>query len=161
PQSNRMSMIAAFGSTSTGGAATAHPYIWKGDGTTASWPTTLATFAIAQDAGQNVSTVWEKAHSGTPQAFFSATASTSTTQQPSVATWTQAGGLTSWTAQTTTSGDVIVGDEMTASPNSDVINLMQNDKDGKLRARTYSGASWGSLITTNLTTALINETTTK
>ena len=164
PQSNRISMIVAFGSTGTvGSTATATPYIWKTNGSTAGW-TAYTNLTMAQDAGQNVSTAWEKVHvvtgTATPQAFFSASAN-SNTQQPDVATWTQGGGLTAWTALGTNSLDIIVGNELAASPNSDIMNMMQNDRDGRLRARTYSGAAWGALITTNLTTNLINETTTR
>lgn len=164
PQSNRMSMIAAFGSTATvGSTATAHPYIWKSDGTTASWTTSLTTLTMAQDAGQNVSTAWEKSHpvSGTPtpQAFFGASANANTTQ-PDAATWTQSGGLTTWTALTTASNDIIVSNALNASPNSDIITMTHADRDGRMHARTYSGSAWGALITTNLSTTLINETTT-
>jgi hypothetical protein len=155
--SNRMSLITAFGSTATvGSTATATPYIWKTNGTTAAW-TAYTTVTMAQDAGQNISTVWEKSHSGTPQAIFSSSAS-ATTQQPTWSSWVPT-TFTAWAALTTTSGDTIVGNELYASPNSDIITLIQNDRDGRMRARTYSGTAWGALITTNLSTSMVNTTT--
>lgn len=155
--SNRMSMIVAYGSTTTvGSTATATPYIWKTDGVTVGW-TAYTNLTMAQDAGQNISTVWEKAHSGTPQAIFSASANANT-QQPDWSSWVPT-TFTAWAALTTTSGDIIVGNELSASPNSDILTMMQADRDGKLRARTYSGSAWGTLITTNLSTSLVNTTT--
>lgn len=157
-RSNRISLIIAFGSTGTvGSTATATPYIWKTNGTTAGW-TAYTNITMAQDAGQNVSTVWEKANTGTPKAIFSSSASANT-QQPSWSSWTQAGGFVAWAALTTTSGDTIVGNELSASPNSDILTLIQNDRDGRMRARTFSGTAWGALITSNLSTTMVNTTT--
>jgi hypothetical protein len=156
--SNRMSMIVAFGSSGTvGSSATATPYIWKTDGSTTGW-TALTNLTMAQDAGQNVSTAWAKANSGTPEAFFSASANANT-QQPDWSSWTQGGGLVAWASLVTTSGDIIVGNELAASPNSDIMTMMQNDRDGKLRARTFNGSAWGALITTGLSTTLVNTAT--
>lgn len=158
PQSNRISMITAFGSTGTvGSTATATPYIWKTNGSTAGW-TSFTNLTMAQDAGQNISTAWEKSNTGTPKALFSASANANT-QQPDWSSWTQGGGFVAWASLATTSGDTIVGNELTASPNSDIVNMMQNDRDGRLRARTFSGSAWGSLITTNLPTSMINTLT--
>lgn len=155
PQSDRMSLITSFGSTGTvGSTATATPYIWKTNGSTAGW-TAYNTLTMAQDAGQNIGTAWEKAHSGTSQALFSASAS-GNTQQPDWSSWVPT-TFTAWAALATTSGDTIVGNELTPSPNSDIMNLMQADRDGRLRARYYNGSAWGTLITsTNLTTSLAN-----
>lgn len=156
--SNRMSLITAFGSTGTvGSTATATPYIWKTDGSTVGW-TSFTTLTMAQDAGQNISTAWEKANTGTPKALFSASANANT-QQPDWSSWTQAGGLAAWASLSTTSGDTIVGNELSASPNSDIVTMIQNDRDGKMDARTFSGSAWGALITTNLSTSLVNTTT--
>ena len=155
--SNRMSMIVAFGSTGTvGSTATATPYIWKTDGSTVGW-TAYTNQTMAQDAGQNISTVWEKAHSGTSQAIFSASQSTNT-QTPYWSSWVPT-TFTAWAQLTTNSLDIIVGNELSASPNSDIITMMQADRDGRLRARTYSGSAWGALITTNLSTTMVNTTT--
>ncbi len=158
PLSNRMSLIVAFGSTgSVGSNATATPYIWKTDGSTVGW-TALTNLTMAQDAGSNISTVWAKANSGTPQAFFSASASANNAQ-PDWSSWTQSGGFVAWASLVTASGDIIVGNELTASPNSDIITMIQNDRDGRMRARTYSGSAWGALITTNLSTTMVNTAT--
>ncbi|HEY5152726.1 MAG TPA: hypothetical protein VII55_02005, partial [Candidatus Saccharimonadales bacterium] len=136
------------------------PYIWKTDGTTAVW-SAYTNITMAQDAGQNISTVWEKAPvisgSPTPQAIFSASQGTNT-QTPYWSSWVPT-TFTAWAQLTTNSGDTIVGNELSASPNSDIITLMQNNRDGKLYARTYSGSAWGALITTNLSTSLVNTTT--
>jgi len=157
PLSNRMSMIVAYGSTSTVGSnATSVPYIWKTDGSTVGW--TSYTSTTGQDANQSVSTAWEKSHSGTPQAFFSSTYSSSN-QQAATTTWTQAGGLTTWTALGTNSGNILVSDELTPSPNSDIMAIFSDDERGYLRARTYSGSAWGSQITTNLSTTSIDTKT--
>ena len=154
PQSNRMSMMVAYGGSGVGGSATGTPYIWKTDGSTVGW-TSFSSITMAQDGGQNISTVWEKANGGTPKAIFSASANANT-QQPDWTSWTQSGGLASWAALSTTSGDIIVGNELIASPNSDIITMLQNDRDGKLRARTFDGSSWSALITTNLSTVMSN-----
>jgi hypothetical protein len=150
PQSNRMSLITAFGSTTLGTTATGTPYIWKTDNVTVGF-TAYTTITMAQDAGQNISTAWEKAHSGTSQALFSSAQSTNT-QTPYWSSWVPT-TFTTWAQLTTNSGDIIVGNELTPSPNSDIMNLMQADRDGKLRARVYSGSAWGTLITS---TALPN-----
>lgn len=158
PLSNRMSLISAHGSTGTvGSTATATPFIWKTNGTTASW-TSYTTLTMAQDAGLNISTAWLKANTGTPKALFSSSANANT-QQPDWSSWTQSGGFVAWAALTTTSGDTIVGNELAASPNSDIVTLIQNDRDGRMRARTFSGSAWGTLITTNLSTSMVNTTT--
>ncbi len=155
--SNRMSMIVAYGSTGTvGSTATATPYIWKTNGSTATW-TAYTNLTMAQDAGQNVSTAWLKANSGTPKAIFSSS-SNSNTQQPSWSSWVPT-TFTAWAALTTTSGDIIVGNELAGSPNSDIITMIQNDRDGRMRARTYSGTAWGALITSNMSTSMVNTTT--
>jgi hypothetical protein len=158
PQSNRLSMIVSFGSTTTvGSTATATPYIWKTNGTSAGW-SSFTNLTMAQDAGQNISTVWEKSNTGVPKALYSASASANT-QQPDWSSWTQSGGFVAWAALVTTSGDIIVGNEMAASPNSDIATMIQNDRDGRMRARTFSGAAWGALITTNLSTTMVDTTT--
>lgn len=164
PQSNRISMITAFGSTATvGSTATATPYIWKTDGSTAGW-TSYTSLNMAQDAGQNISTAWEKSHpvsgTATPQAIFSASANANT-QQPDWASWTQSTGLVNWASLVTTSGDTITSNELTASPNSDIMMMGQADRDARLKARTYSGSAWGALLSTNLSTTMINTLTTR
>ncbi len=156
--SNRMSLITAFGSTGTvGSTATATPYIWKTDGTTAGF-TNYTTLTMAQDAGQNISTAWEKANLGTPKALFSASANANT-QQPDWSSWTQGGGFVAWAALTTTSGDIIVNNELIPSPNSDIMTLTQSNRDGKIRARTFNGTAWGALLTTSLPTTAVTTTT--
>ena len=160
PHSNRISMITSFGSTGTvGSTATGTPYIWKTDGTTVGWTPGVA-ITMAQDAGQNVSTAWLKANSGTtPRAVFSASANANT-QQPDWLAWTASSGfVSSWASLVTISGDIIVGNEMSPSPNSDIITMIQNDRDGKMCARTFSGTAWGALITNNLSTTMVNTTT--
>lgn len=157
PLSNRMSLITAFGSTGTvGSTATATPYIWKTNGTTAGF-TNYTTLTMAQDAGQNISTAWLKSNTGTPKALFSSSASANT-QQPDWSSWTQSGGFVAWAALSTTSGDTIVNNELIPSPNSDIMTMSQGDRDGRVRARTFSGSAWGSLLTTNLPTSSVNTT---
>jgi hypothetical protein len=157
PMSNRMSLITAFGSTGTvGSTATATPWIWKTDGSTAGF-TAYTSLTMAQDAGQNISTAWLKANTGTPKAMFTASANANTSQ-PDAGSWTQGGGFVAWAALTTTTTDILVNHELVPSPNSDIIAQTQTNRDGRMGVRTYSGSAWSSLITTNLPTTTVNTT---
>ena len=151
--SNRMSAIAAF-------STTARPYIWKTDncGSSCGW-TAGTDDTMNQNVGQNIDTAWLKSNTGTPKAMFTSSDSTNGARVDGVS-WTQSGGFSSWAnIVSTSSNDNIVTNEMTASPNNDDINEMQDDRDHRLRSVVWNGSAWGTLITTNLSTTTINTTT--
>jgi len=156
--SNRMSAIVTYG---TSNPRTVHEYIWKTDGSTVGWTAGTNLTTAGQNTAEMINTAWLKSNSGTPKAIFvAANNGTGTSTYVSTSnSWTQAGGFVAWANMTGGSSDVINNEDLEASPNSDIMINATDDRDCRLRMRTYTGSAWTtSLLTTTIATTVTSTT---